>query len=219
MAKKKMKKEKKENREKSSKYEKQLRSILLIMGLILLTAVIAYFVINSTKSFEYGGIKFQKIMFDKLSLYYSRIPLYNVAGELIAYYNLYLRNDPRKLDISVSDKIKLTQNTVLSVDESINGCEDIGIAGSAIGYFFAAAGINKTNANTNKIIANETGVMHATCDNSLENSVVVIKQGNETAVYKEKPNCYIIEFKDCEINKVTERFIVAAIANSKGISL
>ena len=220
MAKKKAEKigEIKKNPKRSKRYERQLKWIFIGMGVLVLIVLIVYFGIESTKRFDYGGIKFQKIKYDKLLLYYSKIPISDSSGNLKFYYNLYLRNDPRNVNIPVNGEIQLSKETILSVDESINGCEDNGIAGMTLGTFFQAAGINKVSGSTNETIAKERDLLYATCENT-NSSIIVLKQGNETFIREERPDCYVIQFKDCEVLKAVERFIVAAIANSQGITI
>jgi len=202
--------------EKKDRYEVQFKWVLIIMGIIVLITILTYFIIKSFENFEYAGIKFQKIMYDKLPLFYSKIPLYKNSGELGAYYNLYLRYDPRKLDIPVIGSIKLSENSILSADESINQCEDVGIAMYALSGFLKIASGNITLASTDRNYAEQRNITYATCDTSQEGSVIILKSVNNTSIYQEKPNCYIIEFKDCEIEKAVERFIVAGIANAQG---
>lgn len=204
----------------NKKKDAQLKWVLAGMVIIFLIVIAVYFIIDSLKKFEYGGLKFEKIKYGELPLFYSRIPIKTITGNVVAYYNMYLRNDPRELEnIEVDGTIFLTKNSVLSIDPSIEGCTDNGIAGVSLGTFFNAADMTVTYASTNKTLADEKQMEYATCDDAVAQTVIIIKQEDENRIYKEKDNCYIISFKDCEIIKAVERFIVAASAHSKGIDV
>lgn len=203
----------------SQRNEKQLKWVLIWMGIVIVSIVIIFLVYDSLKRFEYGGLKFERIIYDKLPLYYSRIPIKTAAGEIVGYYNLYLRNDPRKLSIPINGTIKLMRNSMLSIDQSMEGCSDNGVAGVTLGTFFKAAGINIEYASTNRSIAKERNISYATCEDSSKQTVIVIRQTDKTEIVQEKKDCYSINFKDCEIIKAVERFIVATSAHSTGISI
>lgn len=205
---------------KKDKYETQLKWIFIGMGILILIILIVLYIKGSMNRFEYGGFEFEKIMYDKLQLYYSKIPVMNSAGQTVANYNLYLRNDPRTLrNIPINGTIRLTVKSIVSIDESMEGCSDNGIAGVTLGTFFKAAGINAVYASTDKTIAEERNISYATCEDKSEYTVIVIKRADENSIIKENEKCYSINFKDCDIIKAVERFIVATSAHSKGIEV
>lgn len=200
------------------KYGKQLKWILIFMGIALLALVLGYFIVKSGSKFEYAGLSFEKMMYDKLVLYHAKISIKDSNGNLIANYNMYLKNDPRTLsNIPINGILRFTANSVISIDESIEGCSDNGVAGANLGSFFKDAGINITYAYTNKTVAKEKGAVYATCNDSAKQTVIIIQQTNSTEINQESNNCYVISFKDCEINKAVERFMVGVYANSRGI--
>jgi hypothetical protein len=204
--------------EKVSKYEKQAKWIIISMIVLIAAVVIVYYFVQSSKSFEYGGINFQKIMYDKLPLFYSKIPVTDINGNLIYNYNIYLRNDPRKNDVVLNGTIRLMKNAVFSIDPSIEGCSDNGVAGVSIGTFFRAAGINVSYASSNESDAKKKEIEFVTCKDSEDKTVIILKQGDKNIISQEG-NCYTIEFTNCEVIKSVEKFIVGAIANSKGKSI
>lgn len=219
---------KKEGKKKENRNDRQLKWIVAVMVLILLVAVGVYFFMNKSKTYKYGGISFEKIMFDKLPLEYSRIPLTDIDGNVLAYYNMYLRNDPRDLrNIYINGSIMLMKDTIISVDESINGCPDTGIAGYALGIFLdSASGRKHESALANKTVAEEKNMTYADCEDEAGNptvifdkSIIVVKDIGKNEIIRKNQNCYVIGFKDCEIEKSVERFMVGAIANSKGITI
>ena len=220
------KRKKKEENKKESRNDRQLKWIVAIMVLMILLAAGVYFLINKSKTYSYGGISFEKIMFDKLPLHYSRIPVTDISGSVAAYYNMYLRNDPRELrDININGTIMLMKDTIISVDESVNGCPDTGIAGYALGIFLdSATGRKHESALANKTVAEEKNMTYADCEDEegnpvviFDKSIIVVKDIGKNEIIRKTQNCYIIGFKNCEIEKSVERFMVGAIANSKGI--
>jgi hypothetical protein len=150
-------------------------------------------------------------------MYYGRIPITNPEGELKANYNLYLKNDPRTLrDIPINGTINLGNDWVfLSLDNaSDSGCTDRESIMS-LAQLITGTG-HKLEVVFNDIdLAKAKNKSYMTCENSKER-IVLFKAGNETKI-TQKGNCYELEFKDCEIRTVTERFIVGWIANSKGL--
>lgn len=199
---------------------RQIKYIITFMIVLILVIIAVVWIINGMKKFEYGGLKFEKIMYDKLPLYYGRIPITDVNKEVVNYYNMYLRNDPRELrNIPIEGVIRLMKNAVISIDSSIEGCEDNGIAGMSLGTFLRAAGIKTYPGTTNLTVAKESNITYATCNQSENASVIIIKQGTENKITQEGTNCYSINFADCEINKAVERFMVATVAHSKGIEV
>lgn len=202
--------------------EEQLKLVLILMGIVLAAAIATYFVIDGFKKFDYGGLKYEEILFDKMPFYHGKLPLRSITGEVIANYNLYLRNDPRELeDISVLGNVYLLKNTLVSITpEAEQGCEDSGIAGASLFSFLQqAARINVQIAYTDEAYAEEKNALFAVCDGSADYSTIVIMKGEKNEIRQDSQNCYTLEFKDCEIMKVVERFEVAAIAHAKGLEV
>lgn len=216
----KKKQEEVKKKPRKEKYENQLKWIFMILGIIILISLIFYFIIESTKKFEYGGIKFQKIMYDKLPLFYSRIPISDQYGNLKVNYNLYLRNDPRKLrDVAIDGIINLDDSVRISLDRAseseCDGRESLmGLAQliSGIGYSL------KTGFN-DKELAEEKNISYFTCENSdAGTTTLVFKSSNQTKITL-NGRCYTLEFADCKLREVTERFIVGWIVNTKGTTI
>jgi len=213
----------KQEKKNISQNERQLRWILIGMVCVLLIGILVYVVVQEMKKFEYGGLDFEKIMYDQLLLYHSKIPVSDSSGNLLVNYNLYLRNDPRQLgDIPVNGSIKLMKYTYVSLDpEAEVGCSDSGIAGANFFSFLKIAGVDAKLAYNNKTYALARNVSYGSCQDNraLYYGYLVIKKGEENKIVQIDNNCYELYFKDCDILKVTERFMVAAVAHSKGIAV
>ena len=226
MAKKKEKRkvEKTETEEKkqSKKLESQVKWVIFGMIALILVVAVAYFIAQESKKISYGGLEYEKIDYSKsLSLYHTEIPLRDAGGNLVANYNLYLRNNPQDLkDIILSSPIQLKENTIVSLDEDSEiGCDDSGIAGANFLSFLKTAGIKVSVAYSEESYAKEKNANYVTCETDSNESIILIKKGEENKITQETPDCFVLQYKDCEILKPTERFMVALYANSKGIQV
>lgn len=187
--------------------------IALIFIMVLISWIIA-----ESKKFDYIGLKFQRIMFDKLPLYYAQIPIEDKYGNIINYLNLYLREDPRRLKrINVTDYVVLDKESYVAADPSIDGCEKLILAGSTLGSFLRDAGIHVTSGSTNKTTAIDNDIEYIECNES-KKTVIMWAAGNVSEIKKEG-NCYIMQAANCEIMNVTERMMVAIYAHSAGIKI
>ncbi len=202
-----------------NKQEKQIKKIFIIGVLIFIIFFLILFFINESKNFVYGGIKFKKIKMGNLNLYYSLLPVRNMAGNVIANFNLYLRNDPRELEyIPINTTINLKKDMTVSLGPKADRCSYGAVSTNFLSQFLLASGINYDVASINETYAKQKKIKYANCENSTnEKIVLVIKKGNSTIINKEKEGCYVIEFADCsEMQGAIERFVVGAIANSRG---
>ena len=111
------------------KENKQLRNILIIAGLIIVLFLGGYIFFNSLKFFEYKGVQFETVKYCDvkpcLVVHKTSFPvIYNGAP---ATYDIYLRNDPRKLnDVVFQGNIELKENMVVNMTEDFN-CEGDGM--------------------------------------------------------------------------------------------
>jgi len=216
--------EESENKKQSKQQESQLKWIILGMIALILLIIAIYFVIQGSKYFNYGGLTYEKVTSRNVDLYHTQMALKDVDGNLVANYNLYLRNDPRELkNITIDGNFVLkNRNVIVSLDPEVErGCEDSGIAGANFFSFMKVSGYDVKIGYTNKTYAQERNASFSNCDVNYGPyyDFVVIKRGNETSIVKREENCYELYFKDCEILKVTERFMVALYANSKGVEI
>src|SRR3989344_3977581 len=134
-------------KEKTSGYvkeaeKKQIFYIISIMAAILVLFFLVYFMSQQSKKFEYNGFKFEKIMYDKLPLYYTKISITRV-DESVINYNLFLRNDPRKLDIKSEASVRFMTGTIfISLNRNFEKCEDTSLAMTNLGMLFGAFAFN-----------------------------------------------------------------------------
>src|SRR3989344_8926462 len=116
----------KSNKAQISQERKQLRNVLLGLGIFVILIIIAVFFINSIKSFEYKETKFDIVREGDLILYNTKVALFNEKGEHYQNYNFFLRNDPRKLKVDFNGDLELKKLVVLNSEEEFN-CDGDGI--------------------------------------------------------------------------------------------
>jgi hypothetical protein len=187
-----------------------LGNIFMWLGILILFLVLIFFIINSQNNFEYNGASFKKIKEgDNLIFYQTSIPVL-YQGKIIPY-NIYLRNNPEKLSKEVpfngelGDEIFL-KNVVVNISGDIN-CE-----GHAVLAIANLVELYKDVLGAN-MIKNES----ISCEKSGEYMYLNIKEANETNVEQFGPTCYNINFKNCEILKATERFMIETFAELKKV--
>ena len=221
MVKRKIRRGDKKEEKDSKKRESQMKWIVFIMIATIFAIVLIYFVVQGAKRFNYGGLSYEEMNQGSIKLYHTMIPVKDTGGNLIANFNLYLRNDPRELrDISINEEIILKTNTIVSLSRDAEvGCDDAGIAGGNFLGFLKSAGIKISISYAEPDYAQEKNASYLTCDANTDQSVIIIKKGEENKITQERKDCFVIEFKDCDILKTTERFMVALYASSKGISV
>ena len=172
---------------------KILRHLFIIIGTIVIGIILTSFIFNSVNNFEYKGVKFQKV--DEVAPYKTQFPvIYN--GNIVPY-NIYLRNDPRKLDkIEFDGKINIFNEMVINATSDFNCNGDGIIAVANLVQFYEILGTN--------IFKNET----LSCDDKNRYTFIQIQEGNETKIEQFGYSCYNININNCEILEGTERFMI-----------
>ena len=190
--------EKKEPVEKITKKQikqenKILRNIFIIIGVTIIGIILIFFISNSVNNFEYKGVKFQKV--DEVAPYKTQFPVMHKGN--IVPYNIYLRNDPRKLDkIEFNGELNLIENIVINSTGDFNCNGDGIIAIANLVQFYEILGTN--------IFKNET----LSCDDKNRYTFIQIQEGNETKIEQFGYSCYNININNCEILEGTERFMI-----------
>jgi len=213
----------------NKKQNKQLKTtIFLIIGLlfiIIVGPIIFNFIFNR---FDSNGLVFQKTKFGKIDFYTAKIPITNTVpttgkavslSDAVGNFEVNLRNDPRTLnDIKVeipNNEIKFIKknHVYLSVQADAPRCRDNTLAVAELTAFLNDfAGLKVKGALDNKSVANESGFPYKTCNDSGNfNTIIMIRNGNESVIKQLEKNCYEIQYKDCDINRVAERFILVIL--------
>ena len=207
------KKKPKKNTLKEKQTRQLLWAIILMVSIILIVIFVPLIKKNYLDKFEYIGLDFQKTQAGEVMFYSTRIPIANQKGEVTGSYAINFREDPRELE---SIKVDIPDGVVtflrdkmmyISIQSDIPICGDNVIAVAGLTDFLKSFGaLQVKGAIDNESHANETGFPYVTCENTLANTVIMVRNGNETIIKKSGENCYEIEFKGCEINKATEKF-------------
>ncbi len=197
--------EKKPSKDQIKKENKTLIWVFVIIGIIIVLGFGIFFYSQSLKSFEYKNIKFDIIKDQGGRIFYhTGIPI--VKNNTNFIYNVYLRNDPRRLE-EVETAIMGIQGSdivILNMTNSFN-CDGDGIISIAnMGQILD--GLFNT-----KIAKNST----LSCD-SLERYVYInIQEGNKTRIQQTDKKCFDFYVNNCEILKVTEKFLVEVLVKIK----
>ena len=192
--------------------EKQVLYVVVVGALIVLIFLGVFAAIRSSNNFTYDGIPFLKNKLGSIQLYTAQVP--GIDGGTISFD---FRNDPRKLkDVKVDVNEELTflvDRTIYVAIGDVETCEDNGIAAAGLGIFLSGVGMkNRKSALANETFAKEMNGTYVTCATNPDNTVIIIKSGNETHVKQTSNNCYELMSTDCEVLKSLEKFEFIVLA-------
>lgn len=190
------------SKEELKKQDKILRNVLIGLGVIIILVITGYFYISSLRYFEYRGVEGEIVSEGDLIFYQISVP-YQVVNNNVIPYNVYIRNDPRKLDkIPFEGEMDFGRRfndflyrLVINVNDTFD-CEGDGIISIA------------NMANLQSIRVKVMSDKNATCDPSGRYMYANIRLGEEDKITEIGPSCYDLQVKECDILKVTERFMV-----------
>ena len=177
---------------------KLLRNLFIGIGILIIIILSLFWYFNSLSHFEYEGVKFDVIKEGNVIFYHTSFPMIQDGKDIT--YNVYLRNDPRKLkNVPFKGGVSLLEMMVIDNTENFVCGGDGGIAMYNFQQIFRAFGTN--------IIKDP----NATCDSFGRYLFLVIKPGNQTSIEQFSPACYNLNVNNCEILDVTEKFIVETL--------
>jgi hypothetical protein len=190
--------EEKEVSKKELKNEKKiLFYALILMGILLISFAGTYYYLNSSKAFEYRGIKFDIIKEKKITFYHTVVPIFN-KGVLLSNYNIYLRKDPRKTGENVLFEGKAFRSELMALNNTVNiSCNGDGVV--------AIANMKQIMNQFKVEIINDP---EAVCDPQGRYVFINIQAGNKTSIKQTGERCYIFSINNCEILDVTERYLL-----------
>ncbi|MEK6842208.1 MAG: hypothetical protein AABX84_00170 [Nanoarchaeota archaeon] len=182
---------------------RMLIKMFLALGILIVSFFGVWFFMNSLNDFEYKGITFETVK--EIAPYRTSIPVLYQGVE--TDYNFYLRNDPREMENIVFDgNINFKPFMVVNATNSLN-CNGDGI--------IAIANL----ANLYKVLGTQViKDQNATCDSNGTYMFLNIAEGNETRIEKYGPSCYQLNVSNCEILKVTEKFMVESLAKVEEVT-
>ena len=193
-------------------------AIVLMVSVILIVILVPLIKYKFINQFNYAKLDFQKTQAGDMKFYSTRIPVGDLSGNIIGNFFINFRNDPRNLqDLEVE---KTTTMPVFTRDEVVyistgkmeRNCQDGTVAVLTLsGFLKQFALMNVSGAIGDKEIAEANNIPFITCLNSPDNTVINIIEGDETKIVQTGPDCYTLEFKDCEVMKVSEKFLLEII--------
>lgn len=208
----------KENLEKRQEIEIKFAVGIMISMIILV--FFFYWISVESNRFDYMGLRFFKYKQGNLNFYYATMPAVKISGSVINdNVTFYFREDPRKLkDIKINETIILKNIVFLVADPNAMNCEDSVLSGATLAMYLGKSGLRTFGATLNKTEADETNIRYTECREKSLESVIVFRQGEENKIII-NGDCSILEFKNCEIMNITERFIMGTYASSQGINI
>jgi hypothetical protein len=217
MARAKKKNAKKEETETEEGKHKEWHYIVGALIVLAVLYLILALLFNNLGKIDYNGLTFVKEKLGELEVYHYTYYFHNTQGVLIKY-NLYLRTDPRKLNVPVEAEVYLPKkNEVyisLNATESLYKCENSNLAVSSLAAFLTNNDYKVKGATPDENLAKETNISYITCKNRPSASVILVQEGNMTSIIK-KDNCYIIDVANCEILEAIEKFETQMIIDAK----
>jgi hypothetical protein len=217
------------------KLEKQSKILFAcIIGILaVLLAIVLIKTYNDKAQFEYRGITFDKTYFDKILLYTTfdkvEYSINNTDAVLNATFNF--RNDPRSLDTLwektlgfagiETERQKQTENisfikdkkVYLSTVQPMRPCEDNYPAVFGLSSFLTLLAMDVKGAVSDANISQNKTAPVITCENSTNNTVIMLAGGTENKWARTSENCYEITFKKCQVLESVERFQLDVLEN------
>ncbi len=193
--------------------------LMIVLLAILASFFITGWIVSESKKYDYIGLTFKKDMFGRIPIHTAEYVGRAVTGWPVDF-KLVLRNDPRKLDIPVENKLTIISDkkTYVSLDKEsgVLKCEDANIALSSLGIFMSNMKFDIESAFTSKNASLESNRTQVTCENKKNNTVFLLTAENESRIYqyKNNSNCYILSVSNCEIMKVIEKFEITVTAEA-----
>jgi hypothetical protein len=201
------------------------RNRQILWTIVLMTSIIAIIILvplikhNFIDKFVYSKLDFQKTRLGDMVFYSTYLPVADSSGQkIIGTFSINFRNDPRKLEsIPVdmkSEFITFNKKDVVYVsigDMNRNCLEGTAATLTLAGFLRQFAQMNVSAGMSNEQTANENNFPYITCENSKNNTVIKIIEGDKTEIRQINSNCYELEYKECEVMKVSEKFIIEII--------
>ncbi|MFA6023267.1 MAG: hypothetical protein WC781_04220 [Candidatus Pacearchaeota archaeon] len=211
----------------SEKANKQIKWIVIVMIILIGGIIVGFWVSNEIKKTYYIGLTFQKEMFGDIPIYTTPIQGYSVNGQPMDF-KLALRKNPKDSSVPFEGNLNILANKDLLVSfnmtSNLNTCGDAYVL-TGFGRFAAELGIAVKTGAVPKEYAKEHNQTYIDCKNSMNNTVMILTEGNITKIQQQKdyPSCYILYLKrtdkGCETLDVVERFEIAMLAGLTGEDL
>ncbi len=188
------------------KQEKQLRNILIVLGVVVLFVVLIFLWMKLIRIVYYEDVKFETVQEGQLILYNTKIPLYYEDGKFYADYNFYLRTNPKDLEkVPFEGELELKEGYTINLTNEFECSPYRAIAFANLVKQYEILGI---------VLINDK---NATCDELSRYVYYEIKEGNETKIVQRgNTTCYDVYVGNCEILQATEKVMAETFSEFKG---
>lgn len=207
---------------KTTKSERKIEHELLwIVGfavILVLVFLATQHVIRWTNEFDYENLHFTKTKFGEIQVFHYYYTWVN-AEKHVFRYNLYLRTDPRKNTVPVSERpILLTTKRVfvtLNVSSGLDQCEDSNLAIGDLALFLKDNQFNIASGIMDIENAEALNQSYITCATRDAVEVIEITRGSETAIQATEHCTHIVVGPNCDILNATEKLKTIIVADAK----
>ena len=194
--------------------------IVVILGSLFLSYFLTdkYMNDRNSNSFEYHGLKYEKTKLGDITFYETHIPVQE-DGLITGSYKMGIRNDPRELEyinVTIKEPEELDfyglRTIYIVVDKDLKNCDLTIVSIATLTNFLETFGNFELDSGTNsREIANELNLSYVSPATYPKNTIITLKSGNETKIEKTRYNHYELDFNECEVNQVMDKFIVEII--------
>jgi hypothetical protein len=205
-------------------YNKNKEMVWTIAFMILL--FVALFgtsaLFKSFNHFTYKGLSFTKEKFGTIPVYHYYYYFTDSNTGKQYQYNLYLRIDPRKNNVSMplgeTEFSKEAINYLTVNGSGLTSCTTSARDLGSLAELFSANMLPMKAGTMDSIEAKSNNLTYITCDNKPANPVIQIFSGNETKITIDH-NCYNIQIANCQTLEAIEKFKLQTILDAKARSL
>ena len=195
---------------------KQLIIFFAIMLILLGGFLAGYLYVRQLSQFSYAGVDFERGKAGEVVYYHGivQMPATQQGGSRLRF-NLFLRLDPRKNKVAINtDEFALSQHVTIAFDPEIGKCDKMVVAHSNMEQFFQSFPwvAVVSGASTNQSYAEERELAFANCESATPGRTIVMARVAEENSIEKEGNCYVLNVRNCEYLKVSERFIMGFVA-------
>lgn len=218
MAKKTNKVEKVEEVKKKS-YGNNKELAIIIGGMVIIIGLVVgfYLYFSLPTTFVYEGLKFTEQPMGKITFYLYNYRFNDAKGHNYVY-SLYVRNDPRKSNVTLEGAIvypKQGSRVYVGINEtSLAKCSDSTLAIGALSSFLTDNLYSAKGGTIDPQKALEFNKTYVSCADRPGSMNIILNEGNETKIVV-NGSCHNIIYSDCRVLDAVEKFEVESIVAAK----
>lgn len=192
------------SKEEIKSFSKTLGIVLAFLVFLFILFFSVYYLSVFSKIVTFKGVEYHKLQVGDVLFYHAQIPyLRDLEGT--TKYNVYLRSNPKEISKKIpldGEDIRWKQLVVTNYSTGGLVCDGYTIIAQANFHQILSDGVGLT------MVRNDT----LYCDDENRYMYLLVEAGDETKIEKIGESCYRLEFTNCEILQVTERFILEAVS-------